>query len=206
VVGLTGGIASGKTEVDRQLEKLGLPVVDADELARIVVEPGTPTFDTLVREFGQGVLDAGGRIDRAALASIVFEDEGKRILLNGITHPAIFQEMMRHVSKRAQGLKAGDVPAIVIDAALIVDAGISGIFDMVVVVTASEETRVKRMIADRGMAEAEARGRIASQAPDSTRTATADIVIENDSSLEELLHRVGRAFDEIAQRARGDYS
>ena len=206
IVGLTGGIASGKSEVDRELERLGLPVVDADALARQVVEPGTPTYETLVRQFGDCVLDKHRCVDRAALASIVFGDEEKLVLLNSITHPAIFQEMMRRVAERAETLGDGEVPAIVLDAALIVDAGVTGVFDLIVVVIADEETRVRRMTSERGMAEAEARGRIAAQAPDSERQATADIVIENDSTIEELHRRVSEAFERIAERARKDYS
>lgn len=206
IVGLTGGIASGKSEVDRELERLGLPVVDADALARQVVEPGTPTYETLVRQFGDCVLDEHRCVDRAALASIVFGDEEKLVLLNSITHPAIFQEMMRRVAERAETLGDGEVPAIVLDAALIVDAGVTGVFDLIVVVIADEETRVRRMTSERGMAEAEARGRIAAQAPDSERQATADIVIENDSTIEELHRRVSEAFERIAERARKDYS
>lgn len=206
IVGLTGGIASGKSEVDRELERLGLPVVDADALARQVVEPGTPTYETLVRQFGDCVLDEHRCVDRAALASIVFGDEEKLVLLNSITHPAIFQEMMRRVAERAETLGDGEVPAIVLDAALIVDAGVTGVFDLIVVVIADEETRVRRMTSERGMAEAEARGRIAAQAPDSERQATADIVIENDSTIEELHRRVSEAFERMAERARKDYS
>jgi len=206
IVGLTGGIASGKTEVDRELERLGLPVVDADVLARQVVEPGTPTYDTLVRQFGDCVLDAHGCIDRAALASIVFGDEEKLGQLNSITHPAIFQEMIRRVTERAETLRDGEVPAIVVDAALIVDAGVSGVFDLIVVVTADVETRVRRMTSERGMSQAEARGRIGAQAPDSQRKATADIVIDNDSTIEELYRRVLEAFERIAEQARRDYS
>ena len=206
IVGLTGGIASGKSEVDSELERLGLPVVDADALARQVVEPGTLTYETLVRRFGDCVLDEHRCVDRAALASIVFGDEEKLVLLNSITHPAIFQEMMRRVAERAETLGDGEVPAIVLDAALIVDAGVTGVFDLIVVVIADEETRVRRMTSERGMAEAEARGRIAAQAPDSERQATADIVIENDSTIEELHRRVSEAFERIAERARKDYS
>ena len=206
IVGLTGGIASGKTEVDRQLEKLGLLVIDADEVARCVVEPGTTTYDTIVGTFGDGVLDSSGCIDRAALASIVFSDDEKRIALNGITHPAIFQEMMRRVSARAETLTEGDVPAGVLDAALIVDTGVSGVFDMLVVVTADEDKRVERMVRDRGMSEPEARDRIASQTPEAKRVAMADVVIENNGTIEDLRRSVAVAFKDMSERARGDYS
>jgi dephospho-CoA kinase len=206
IVGLTGGIASGKTEVDRQLEKMGLLVIDADEVARCVVEPGTATYDTLVRQFGDRVLDPHGCIDRAELASIVFSDDEKRMLLNSITHPAIFQEMIRRVAERAETLDPGDVPAVVLDAALIVDTGVSGVFDILAVVTADEETRVKRMVQDRRMSQEEARTRIASQTPDSKRIAMADIVIENNGTIDELRESLVDAFQDIAERAGRDYS
>jgi len=201
IVGLTGGIASGKTEVDRQLERLGATVIDADQLARDVVLVGTPTYDTLVRKFGDCVLGSDGCIDRAALAGIVFGDSEKRALLNSITHPAIFQEMIRRVRERADTLESGDVPAVVLDAALIVDAGVSGVFDLLMVVISDVETRVRRLVENRGMSPEEARARIASQAPDSKRTAIADIVIQNDGTVAELEEKVGGAWARVAERA-----
>jgi dephospho-CoA kinase len=206
IVGLTGGIASGKTEVDRELKRLGALVVDADAVAREVVEPGKPAYETIVREFGDIILDGLGAIDRPALAAIIFNDGEKRSLLNNITHPAIFQEMIRRVRVYADGRGPEDVPAAVIDAALIVDTGVTGVFDLLVVVSAEEESRVRRLVETRGMSESEARGRITSQVPDSKRVAMADIVIENNDTVDDLRAGVSEVWEEISRRARKVYS
>lgn len=206
IVGLTGGIASGKTEVDRELIHLGALVVDADQVARDVVGCGTPTYRRLLNEFGEGILGVDGEIDRAALAGMVFGKPEKLQLINGITHPAIFQEMLRLVSEYAEGLGPEKAPVAVLDAALIVDTGVSGVFDMLIVVTADEGLRVKRLVEMREMDEAEARSRIASQVPDARRVEMADMVIENNGSIEELRHGVSEAWEDIVGRARRDYS
>lgn len=206
IVGLTGGIASGKTEVDRELIHLGALVVDADQVARDVVGCGTPTYRRLLNEFGEGILGVDREIDRAALAGMVFGKPEKLQLINGITHPAIFQEMLRLVSEYAEGLGPEKAPVAVLDAALIVDTGVSGVFDMLIVVTADEGLRVKRLVEMREMDEAEARSRIASQVPDARRVEMADMVIENNGSIEELRHGVSEAWEDIVGRARRDYS
>ncbi len=205
VVGLTGGIASGKTEVDREFERLGAFVVDADAVARDVVEPGTPTFEAIVREFGKGILGDGGAIDRAALAEIVFADEEKRALLNSLTHPAVFQEMARRVAEYDAGRAGDSVAAVILDAALIVDAGVGGLFDMLIVVTADEESRVRRLVENRGMSEDEARGRIAAQVPETRRIEMASLRIANDGTIEELRERVSEVWREIERRAAAGY-
>ncbi|MFH1151343.1 MAG: dephospho-CoA kinase [Actinomycetota bacterium] len=205
VVGLTGGIASGKTEVDRALEDLGATVIDADAVARDVVQPGLPAYEACIREFGEGILGPDARIDRASLAALVFSDEEKRRLLNSITHPRIVAEIVRRVNEKAENLLPDDVPAVVIDAALIVDIGATAIFDLLLVVTTPEETRVGRMLSDRGMSEDEARSRIASQIPEDARVEMADLVITNDGSLRELREAVGRVWGEISERARSAY-
>jgi len=206
IVGLTGGIASGKTEVDRELERLGAVVIDADAVARDVVEPGMAAYESIVSEFGKSVLDGNGAIDRPALAEIIFKDEDRRRTLNSITHPAIFQEMMLRVSKYAEDRGPGDVPAVILDAALIVDTGETGVFDVLVVVTADTESRVRRLIKTRGMSEEEARGRIASQVPDARRVEMADLTIVNDGTLDELRAGVSLAWKEIRCRAQEAYS
>lgn len=202
VVGLTGGIASGKTEVDRALEDLGATVIDADAVARDIVQPGQPAYEACIREFGEGILGPDACIDRASLAALVFSDEEKRRLLNRITHPAIVVEIVRRVNEKAENLRPAEVPAVIIDAALIVDIGATAIFDLLLVVTASEETRLGRMLSDRGMSEDEALSRIYSQIPEEARVDMADLVIRNDGSLEELRQRVARVWEEIAQKAR----
>jgi dephospho-CoA kinase len=206
VVGLTGGIASGKTEVDRALEALGTAVIDADQVSRDIMRPGEPAYEACVNEFGEGILGPDSCIDRPALASLVFRDEKKRQVLNRITHPAIVAEMIRRVNEKAEGLQPGEVPAIVVDAALIVDIGAAAIFDLLLVVTASEETRERRMLTDRGMSEDEARSRVASQIPEDARVATADLVIRNDGTLQQLREAVALVWEEISERARSAYS
>jgi len=206
VVGVTGGIASGKTEVDQELSDLGAVVIDADQVARDVVLAGTPTHETLIREFGEVALTANGEIDRAALAGIVFESPEKLRLLNSITHPAIFHEMARRVQEYADRMKPGEPPVAVIDAALIADAGASAIFDFLLVVIADEELRVRRLIETRGMSEPEARQRIASQVQDPARVEIANKVIENNGTIDDLRFHVREIWEEISRRARDSYS
>ncbi len=201
IVGLTGGIASGKTEVALEFARLGAKVIDADEVARDVVLPGTSAYHSLVEAFGEGILAQDGAIDRAALADRVFADERKLKKLNRITHPAIFAEIARRVSDYARLRRPEDVPAVIIDAALIVDVGAAGVFDVLVVVSAEGDTRLGRLVERRSMSEEEARGRIASQVSDEKRLEMADILIRNDSSLEELKENVALAWTEIARRA-----
>jgi dephospho-CoA kinase len=196
IVGLTGGIASGKSEVDRELERLGAPVIDADEVARCVVLPGMPALKTLVEHLGDGILDDSG----------IFNDASRRMLVNSITHPAIFQEMSRRVTRYAEEKSEDDVPVVVLDAALIVDTGVTGVFDMLIVVTADEETRLRRLVEERAMPVDEARARISSQFGDAKRLELADIVIENNGSLEELRGHVRRVFDQVSEKARQSYS
>lgn len=206
IVGLTGGIASGKTEVAGELIKLGACVIDADEVAREVTIPGRKAYDQLVQNFGDCILDDSGKIDRAALADIVFTDTGKRKLVNSITHPAIFAEIARRLSDFAEKLEPGDVPAAVVDAALIVDIGASGVFDSLLVVTADEDTRVRRLAAQRGMSESDSRSRIASQVTDTERIKIADFVIENNGSLEQLRRTVRDIWQQIERKARSLYA
>jgi dephospho-CoA kinase len=203
IAGLTGGIASGKSEVTAELKRLGAEVVDADQVARDVVMPGAPAYEKIVESFGKGVLDGSGQIDRAALAREVFCDEQRRQALNGITHPAIFAEIAVRIDSYADGLADDDVPAVVVDAALIVDVGVSGVFDLLLVVTSDERKRMRRLVEFRGMPEAEARERIASQVPEEDRISMADIVIENNGSLEDLKARVAEVWRVISYRARG---
>ncbi len=205
VVGLTGGIASGKTEVARELGKLGALVIDADQVARDVTMPGTPVLRGLVDQFGGGILDKSGQLDRGELARLVFGDEKNLQLINGITHTAIFSEIMNRVTARAESLAVEDVPAVVVDAALIVDVGASAVFDLLVVVTAEVELRIARLTGDRGMSEEESRERITSQVLDSKRVEMADLVIENNGTLDDLRSRVGEVWREIERRSRSSY-
>jgi dephospho-CoA kinase len=198
---LTGGIASGKSEVSKEFRSLGACVIDADVLAREVVEPGRTAYIQIVDEFGDGVLTGSRELDRKALAEVVFNDRAKLDRLNSITHPAIFKGIAEGIQDYARSMKPGDVPAVVVDAALIVDVGAATVFDMIVVVVAAAEERVRRMVQLRGMDEAEARARIASQVPDEERVEHAQLVIVNDGTFEELKAKVGEAWERIKAEA-----
>jgi dephospho-CoA kinase len=184
---LTGGIASGKSTVARSLVERGAILVDADELAREVVEPGTPAWSKIVEHFGPGVLLGDRRIDRPKVAEIVFNDRAKLALLNEITHP----EVMRRIADRLEELQETD-HVVIVDVPLLAEVGARDMFDMIVVVTAKEDAQLERMRAMRGMDAEAARARIASQAAAEDRAAIADWVIENDGSLEHLEHEIDR--------------
>jgi dephospho-CoA kinase len=181
-VGLSGGVGSGKSTVATMLADHGAVVIDADTIAREVVEPGTPGFDAVVSRFGAEVV-AQGRLDRAALARIVFSDEQARADLNAIVHPLVGQ--------RSDELAAAAPPGAVVvyDVPLLVESGLAGRYDLVVIVLASERVRLARLAA-RGMDEADARSRIAAQAGDEQRVAAADVVIQNDGTVDELVDQV----------------
>ena len=181
-VGLTGGIAAGKTAVARRLVELGAVLIDADAIAREVVEPGTEGLERIVAAFGPGILAADGSLDRPSLGALVFADATERAKLNAIVHPLVRAEAAR----RAEAAPEGAV--IVQDIPLLVESGQESAFDLVLVIEAPLEERVRRMVDDRGMAEADARARIAAQATDGQRAAVADAVIVNSGSLE-TLHR-----------------
>ncbi|WP_026123119.1 dephospho-CoA kinase [Nocardiopsis chromatogenes] len=194
-VGLTGGIGSGKSEVARRLAAAGALVIDADAIAREVVEPGTPGLAEVVAEFGTGVLDADGRLDRPRLGGIVFSDTAKLERLNAIVHP--------RVAERTEELmaRAPEDAVVVYDVPLLVENGLQGMYDLVVVVDAPEELRVRRLVEDRGMPEEQARARIAAQASREERLAAADIVVDNAGPLADLDARVAEVEKELRARA-----
>jgi dephospho-CoA kinase len=183
-VGLTGGIASGKSEVARLLAARGAVIVDADALAREAVAPGTPGLDAVVAEFGSEVLAADGSLDRARLGRVVFADEGRRRALEAILHP--------YVGRRSAELMAAAAPdaVVVYDVPLLVEKNLQAGYDVVVVVDASDETRMHRLVDLRGMVEEDARARMSAQASRAERLAVADHLVENDGDLERLRLRV----------------
>ncbi len=186
LIGLTGGIASGKSVVASRLAEHGAVHVDADALAREVVAPGTPGLAAIAREFGADVIAADGSLDRAALGAIVFRDPAKRLALNAITHPAVWAL----AKERFDAAQAADPRCVVVyDVPLLVEAaGDRPIhFDLVVVVHADHETRVTRMVELRGMSREEATHRMNSQASDTERLAIADVVIDSNGTLEQTL-------------------
>ncbi|MFD8555386.1 dephospho-CoA kinase [Streptomyces fradiae] len=194
-VGLTGGIGAGKSEVSRLLVSYGAVLVDADRIAREVGEPGTPGLAAVVEAFGPGVLTAEGRLDRPKLGAIVFGDAERLATLNGIVHPL--------VGARSAELQAAAEPGAVVvhDVPLLTENGLAPLYDVVVVVDASEETRLDRLVRLRGMTESEARARMAAQATAEQRRAIADYVVDNDGPLEALERQVRAVWEELAARA-----
>lgn len=192
VVGLTGGIGSGKSSVARALAAHGAVVIDADALARELVEPGTPGFEAVVSRFGPSVVRPDGRLDRPALARLVFGDEAARADLNGIVHPLVASETQRLVASAPAG------SVVVMDVPLLVEAARGG-YDLVVVVEAPEEVRLERLTR-RGMDPADARRRMAAQASDSERRKVADVVLDNSGTSADLDRQVERLWRELERR------
>ncbi len=186
LVGLTGGIASGKSAVSRMLaDEHGIPVIDADVVARVVVEPGRPALAEIAERFGADILLPDGTLDRPALGAIVFADDEARADLNAITHPRITEEMGRRIAAHAE-----HEGPVVVDSPLLVEMGHAAAYPVVVVVAASPEVQHDRLVRLRGMDADEATGRIASQAPLADKLAVATHVIHNEGTLEELRARV----------------
>ncbi len=197
-VGLTGGIGSGKSEVSRRLAALGAVVIDADKVSREVVEPGTPGLAAVVEEFGEQVLRADGTLDRERLASVVFGDEAARQRLNAIVHPLVGERTGELVSVAT----AADPDAIVVyDVPLLVESGLVSLYDVVVVVATDVPTQVRRLTQLRGMTEADARARIAAQAPLEDKLAVATYVIHNDGDLGELDRQVREVWSHLVVAA-----
>jgi dephospho-CoA kinase len=194
-VGLTGGIGSGKSEVSRLLGELGAVVVDADRIAREVVAPGTPGLDAVVAEFGPQMLRADGSLDRERLAGVVFGDPERLAALNAIVHPL--------VGARSAELAAAAPPdaVVVYDVPLLVENDLAGLYDLVVVVDASEATRLDRLVRLRGMDRADAEARIAAQADRPARLAVADVVVGNDGSRADLRAQVQALWESLRDRA-----
>ncbi len=194
-VGLTGGIGAGKSEVSRLLVSYGAVLIDADRIAREVVEPGTPGLAAVVAAFGDGVLTEGGALDRPKLGSIVFADADRLATLNAIVHPLVGARSAELESRSG----AGDV--VVHDVPLLTENGLAPLYDLVVVVDASPETQLDRLVRLRGMVESEARARMAAQATRAQRLAVADLVIDNDGPLGALEPQVRKVWDELERRA-----
>jgi dephospho-CoA kinase len=189
-VGLTGGIGAGKSTVARALAGLGAVVVDADQLARRVVEPGSAGLAAVAGAFGREVLTADGALDRAALGSLVFADEDARAQLNAILHPRIAELTAREIA-------AAPADAVVVhDVPLLVENGLGANYHLVVVVTAPEAERVRRLVTDRGMSEQGVRDRMAAQAGDEARAAAADVLLDNGGEPADVVAAVERLWHE----------
>ncbi|HET7069099.1 MAG TPA: dephospho-CoA kinase [Nocardioides sp.] len=190
-VGLTGGVASGKSTVSAMLRELGAVVVDADALARDVVGMGTPGLEEVVTEFGPEVLGVDGNLDRARLGAIVFADPSRRAALEAIIHPRV----RARAAELEEAAPAGVL--VVHDIPLLVETGQAPSFDAVVVVDVPEALQVERAIADRGWSPDEARARVAAQATRAERLAAATHVVDNTGTIADLRQRVAEVLDEL---------
>ena len=184
-VGLTGGIASGKTTVAELFAELGIAIVDTDVIAREVVEPGQPALEEIRGVFGDAVIDASGHLDRAAMRSIVFADPGQRRQLEQILHPKIREEARR------QSMAASS-PYHMVAVPLLAESPMKDEMDRILVVDCDEETQLKRLLERDAESESQARKIIAAQASRNERLAIADDVISNDGSLESTREQVRR--------------
>lgn len=187
-VGLTGGVASGKSTVSAMLRELGAVVIDADRLAREVVEPGTDGLAEIVAAFGPQVLTPDGELDRPAMGALVFADEVARRKLEAIVHPRV-----RELGARMEA-EAGPDAVVVHDIPLLAETGQAGKFDAIVVVDVPVELQVQRMVELRGLSRDEAKARIAAQASREERLAVATYVIDNTGTIEDLRDRVAEVF------------
>ena len=200
VIGLTGGIAAGKSAVAARLAALGAVVIDADLLAREAVAPGSPGLAAIRERFGDAVLAPDGSLDRAALGARVFSDPGARAALNAIVHP----EVQRLYRERLARIEADEPEAIVVyDVPLLVEARSADEFSVVVVAHAPADERVERLVALRGMDRASAHDRVAAQASDDERLAAADVVIDTSGTMAHTLDQVDALWERlVAERAR----
>lgn len=195
LVGLTGGIGAGKSTVAELLAERGALVIDADDLARRAVAPGTAGFDRVVEAFGEGILGPEGDIDRARLAEIVFADEERRRELEAIVHP----EVARLFAEAVEPHRDTD-RVVVYSVPLLAERGLAELFDVVVVVVADVDRRTERLMRDRGMAADEVRARVAAQLDDEQRARVADVLLDNDGSPERLGPQVDRLWTQLRTR------
>ena len=196
LVGLTGGIGSGKSTAAHMLRERGAVVFDADVLAREAVAPGTEGLRAVVERFGADVLAPGGELDREALAAVVFADPAARRDLEAIVHP----EVRRLFAEGSEAYLDTD-RVVVLSAPLLVETGMHSAFDVLVVVAVPEPVQVERLMRDRGMSEDEIRARMAAQAPLEDKAAVADILLDNEGTPEDLERQVDRIWDGLAARA-----
>lgn len=197
VFGLTGGIASGKSTVGRRFAARGVPVLDADLIARDVVAPGSEGLAAVLAAFGDALLMPSGELDRKALAAVVFADPARRAELNGILHPRIAAATQRSIAL----LSDQGAPLICYEAALLVENRVADLFRPLVVVAAPEGEQVRRACARDGATEEESRARIAAQMPLADKIKQADFVITNDGPLDALVRRADEVLDAIIARA-----
>jgi dephospho-CoA kinase len=196
LIALTGGIASGKSTVASRFAELGAVVVDADRIARDVVEPGSPALTAIAEHFGPQVISADGTLNRPALGAVIFEDASQREVLNAITHPAVG---VLSRQRFAEASAANPDAVVIYDVPLLVESGASRAseFDRVIVVHADSATRVNRLVALRGASPEEANARVASQASDAERLAIADDVIDSTGTVQQTLDQVDALWERL---------
>ncbi len=186
IIGLTGGIASGKSTVSALLQEKGYTIIDADLAARMVVEVGQPAYLAIVEAFGKGILQENGQIDRAVLGAIIFNDQTKRNLLNGIVHPAVRSMMLSHKDEAVENGKQ----TIIMDIPLLFESDLTWMVDRTIVVTVEKDVQLSRLMKRNKMTEEEAASRISSQLPLREKVEKADAVIDNNGSVEDTLKQV----------------
>jgi dephospho-CoA kinase len=204
VIGLTGNIGSGKSTVARRLQSLGAKIIDADQIARQVVHPGTPGLQEIVNNFGPGILDSKGNLDRRKMASIVFADPRALVKLNEITHPRIISEVNREIASFNKETKTGAVSEVlVIDAPLLIEAGLALIVDEVWVVKVDQSVQIERLAKRDGLTPEEALRRIAAQMPQKEKIKRATRVIDNSGEKKETIKQVDRHWDDMLEEHAG---
>jgi dephospho-CoA kinase len=197
VVGLTGGVATGKSLVAEELKRLGAELIDADAVSREITVKGSPAYDDILKEFGPGIMAADGSIDRKALGRIVFRDPEKLARLNALTHPRIIERIKREIESLKK--KPGN-PIIVINAALLIEVGHYKEMDRVVVVSAPEDLQVERLALRDGLDRDSALRIIKAQMPIEKKAALADYVIENSGTVAEAIERTGELYERLKGR------
>lgn len=196
IIGLTGGIGSGKSTVSKFLADLGAVVIDADKVGHEVFKPGTKAWQEVVDAFGQGIISAGGTIDRRKLGEIVFSNPGARAKLNQVMHPLIYEQIKSRIEE--YGRKGVDI--IIVEAPLLLEVGWKSLVDEVWVTSASEATVIKRLKEQKGLPEAQSLARIRAQLTDEERIRQADVVIDTDCALDELKERVEALWRKLRSR------
>ncbi|MFC5558331.1 dephospho-CoA kinase [Ureibacillus thermophilus] len=192
IIGLTGSIASGKSTVSNMLKEYGFPIVDADLVARQVVEPGSETLQKIAEVFGKEILTENGELDRKKLGAIIFNNEEKRQLLNSIIHPAIRKEMLR---QRDEHLANGE-KTVIMDIPLLFESKLQHFVDKILVVSVSEDVQLQRLMERNQLTEEEAKARIQSQLPLSVKEQGADAVINNNGTIDETRKQLEQILNE----------
>jgi dephospho-CoA kinase len=190
IIGLTGNIATGKSTVSKMLRRLGARVIDADVLAHEVMEKGTPIWQAIVQDFGQGILCRNGSINRKRLGDIVFADEAALRRLEALIHPVV-------IARTQELIQSSETPVVVVEAIKLIEAGMHRACDALWVVTCHKEQQLARLMKQRGLTEEEARQRIEAQPPQEDKLALADVVIDNSGSLDETWQQVKVEWDKI---------